>query len=80
MLQKWQIPHLLCEEVVSKMKPKNDQKIILDLFSGGESYRNAVESAGYTYVPVDIKTLASDTESGSTAHTTALQHEHTELS
>ena len=80
MLQKWQIPHLLCEEVVSKMKPKNDQKTILDLFSGGESYRNAVESAGYTYVPVDIKTLASDTESGSTAHTTALQHEHTELS
>ena len=27
---------------------------VIDLFSGGESYRAAVEAAGYIYVPVDI--------------------------
>ena len=38
-------------------KGNSEQTVVLDLFSGGESYRKAVEAAGYTYVPVDLKTM-----------------------
>ena len=31
--------------------------VVLDLFSGGESYRKAVEAAGYIYVPVCLQIL-----------------------
>ena len=34
--------------------------VVLDLFSGGESYRRAVEAAAYVYVPIDLKTLSKD--------------------
>ena len=33
--------------------------IIMDLFSGGESWRETVESAGFRYVPVEIRPLCT---------------------
>ena len=60
MLQKWMIPHKLCEEIVNEMKVREGKDVIIDLFSGGESYRAAVENAGCIYVPVDIKTIYGD--------------------
>ena len=63
MLQKWEIPHNLCAEVVAQMSGKGHTgDVILDLFSGGESYRKAVEAAGYIYVPVDLQTLVRTEE------------------
>ena len=50
MLQKWMIPHKFCEEVIQKMKPEEQKDVIIDLFSGGESYRATVESAGCVHV------------------------------
>ena len=63
MLQKWEIPHNLCAEVISQMC-STDHKgdVILDLFSGGGSYRKAVEAAGCIYVPIDLKTLERSEE------------------
>lgn len=63
MLQKWEIPHNLCAEVIAQMC-STDHKgdVILDLFSGGESYRKAVEAAGCIYVPIDLKTLERSEE------------------
>ena len=61
MLQKWQIPHKLCAEVVQQLRPREGKDVVLDLFSGGESYRAAVEAAGYIYVPVDIATVSKET-------------------
>ena len=60
MLQKWQIPHKLCEEVIQQVKQVEGKDVVLDLFSGGESYRKSVEAAGYIYVPIDLKTLSKD--------------------
>ena len=60
MLQKWAIPHKLCEEVVQQLEPRDGKDVVLDLFSGGESYRAAVEAAGLIYVPVDIATLSKE--------------------
>ena len=68
MIQKWQIPHNLCAEVVEQAKGSQNkgtsplQNVVLDLFPGGDSYRKAVEEAGYVYIPVDIKTLYGPTE------------------
>ena len=63
MIQKWQIPHNLCVEVVAELKKKAHQgDVIIDLFSGGESYRKAVEEAGFVYVPVDLKTMLRSLE------------------
>jgi hypothetical protein len=58
MLQKWQIPDKLCTEVIRQLTgDMQERRYVLDLFSGGESYRRAVDAAGYIYVPVNIKTL-----------------------
>ena len=57
MLQKWRIPDMLCEEVVAKLTPVEGQDVVIDLFSGGESYRRAVEAAGFTYIAVDVLTM-----------------------
>ena len=63
MLQKWEIPHNLCAEVIAQMSTtQHEGDVILDLFSGGESYRKAVEAAGYIYVPIDLKTLERSEE------------------
>ena len=58
LLQKWMIPDDLCTEVIRQLPEATPEKqYVIDLFSGGESYRRAVEAAGFIYVPVDIKTL-----------------------
>lgn len=58
MLQKWQISHNVCAEVVERIKQAGGEgDIVLDLFSGGESYRKSVEDAGYIYIPIDLKAL-----------------------
>ena len=36
---------------------QTEQMCFIDFFSGGESWREAAESAGMVYLPVDIKTL-----------------------
>ena len=61
MLQNCAIPHELCEEVVQQLQPSEGKDVVLDLFSGGESYRAAVEAAGLICVPVDISTLSKET-------------------
>ena len=44
MLQKWEIPHNLCAEVMQAFKEQEGEgDVILGLFSGGESYRKAVD-------------------------------------
>ena len=52
--QKWMIPFDLTQEVVAQLGQADNRRYVIDLFSGGESYRAAVEAAGYIYVPVDI--------------------------
>ena len=46
---------------MQQLQPSDGKDVVLDLFSGGESYRAAVEAAGLTYVPVDISTLSKET-------------------
>ena len=37
---------------------ENDHRdVIIDLFSGGESWKATVEQNGFIYIPVDLKTL-----------------------
>ena len=38
----------------------SQKQYVIDLFSGGESWRESVESTGLIYIPVDIKTLVAD--------------------
>ena len=42
-----------CEENDGAQIPKD---VIIDLFSGGESWREVTEQYGYHYIPVDIET------------------------
>jgi hypothetical protein len=63
MLQKWEISHNLCAEVIAQMSTtQHEEDVILDLFSGGESHRKAVKAAGYIYVPIDLTTLERSEE------------------
>lgn len=65
--KKWMIPFDLTAEVVAQLKvADNKQKYVIDLFSGGESYRAAVEAAGYIYVPVDIHAFKGAEEAAET--------------
>ena len=57
MIQKWQLPKALTEEFVGELQQIEGKKYVIDLFSGGESWREATEKAGYTYIPVDIQKL-----------------------
>ena len=43
--------------MVAKFTPVEGKDVIIDFFSGGESYRRAVEAAGYLYIPVDLITM-----------------------
>ena len=49
------------QSVQSDSKPPDSKPVqyVIDLFSGGESWREAVESMGMVYIPVDIKTLVA---------------------
>jgi len=57
----WEIPEGLTREYLQELKQKcnaSTRRIVLDLFSGGESWKKATEEAGFTYIPVDIKKFA----------------------
>lgn len=57
----WSLPKLLCEELMMQMRLKgkedDNRNVIIDLFSGGESWRETVEQNGYIYIPVDLRTI-----------------------
>ena len=61
--QIWKIPEPLTIEYMRHFKKKHgkegQKRVVFDLFSGGESWRRAVEAAGFIYVPVDLKTLTT---------------------
>ena len=51
-----QIPYKATVEVLEAlMKKEKRGKIVLDLFSGGESWKRAAEKKDYQYVGVDIR-------------------------
>jgi len=53
--QIWKIPPPLTQEVMIALGPANSPKqVIIDLFSGGQSWKDTVIAAGYHYVSVDI--------------------------
>ena len=54
----WKLPQALTHEFIAQLPDPgtcDEKMVVLDLFSGGESWRRAVEAAGYIYVPVDIR-------------------------
>jgi hypothetical protein len=56
-LQKiWSIPEMLQEELLEAIPEKEPGvKYVVDLFSGGESWRRQVEAQGYVYIGVDLR-------------------------
>ena len=48
-----------CEESDDAQTPRD---VIIDLFSGGESWREITEQYGYYYIPVDIETPKTEPE------------------
>jgi hypothetical protein len=66
----WQVPKALTEEYLQELirsRSVPTDSIVLDLFSGGESWRKATEAAGLTYIPVDIKKFAWSKQTETTA-------------
>jgi hypothetical protein len=69
--QLWNLPMELTKELMKQMHEKQKgrctgdgeqtddvtQDVIIDLFSGGESWRHIIESYDYIYLPVDIAKL-----------------------
>ena len=54
--QLWALPEGLTEELMDAVANKQpNKKYVIDMFSGGESWRKSVERQGYTYIPVDIR-------------------------
>jgi hypothetical protein len=67
--QLWSLPNDLTSELMEQMKntvwdsdTEVRKDIVLDLFSGGESWRRAVEDQGYKYFPVDIAVKKASAE------------------
>ena len=59
--QLWHIPKMLTAEILGQILPQKQTKLpdgrpcyVIDLFSGGESWKQGVESAGFRYLPVDL--------------------------
>jgi hypothetical protein len=51
----WSIPQLLQQELLQIVQERQAEKTyVIDMFSGGESWRQQVENAGYNYIPVDL--------------------------
>ena len=50
------------EEAIQQVRQVEGKDVVLDSFSGGESYRKSmsVEAAGFIYIPIDLKTLSKD--------------------
>jgi hypothetical protein len=56
----WSIPAMLQKELLDCMPEKTPEaRYVIDLFSGGESWRRQVEAAGYTYIGVDLRRNAA---------------------
>ena len=56
--QLWRLPEDLTTEWLTALGPPQPGKDgIVDVFAGGESWRAAVDAAGYRYVAVDITAL-----------------------
>jgi hypothetical protein len=52
----WSIPEMLQEELLEAIPEKAPEvKYIVDLFSGGDSWRRQVEARGYIYIGVDLR-------------------------
>ena len=61
--QLWALPEGLTEELMDAIASKQpNKKYVIDMFSGGESWRKSVERQGYTYIPVDIRVGLSGTQ------------------
>ena len=53
---------MLQKELLEAIPDKSPAvKYIVDLFSGGESWRRQVEAQGYIYIGVDLRRSASET-------------------
>ena len=53
--QVWALLEGLTEELMDAVANKQpNKKYVINMFSGGESWRKSVEQQGYTYIPVDI--------------------------
>jgi hypothetical protein len=64
----WRLPQLLTHEFTEQLRQtqtNKEQKVVIDFFSGGESWKAAVEEAGYIYLPVDVRTLTTPTVTSS---------------
>ncbi len=52
----WSIPEKLQSELLEAIPDRDPEaKYIVDLFSGGESWRRQVEAQGYIYIGVDLR-------------------------
>ena len=49
------LKHIILKEIRVRIYPEGG----LDLFSGGDSWRETVKSAGFRYGPVDIRPLCT---------------------
>jgi hypothetical protein len=50
---------MLQHEILEAMETKQPgQRYIVDLFSGGESWRREVEAQGFVYIGVDLRRAA----------------------
>jgi hypothetical protein len=59
----WSIPERLQQELLAAMPEKEPEvRYIIDLFSGGESWRRQVEAEGYIYIGVDLRRSAEKTK------------------
>ena len=60
----WSIPEMLQQEILDAM-PENTSgaKYMVDLFSGGESWRRQVEAKGYIYIGVDLRRATGSAKS-----------------
>ena len=73
----WRLPQLLTHEFTEQLRQtqtSKEQKVVIDFFSGGESWKAAVEEAGYIYLPVDVRTLTTPTVTSSAETVSSVVH------
>ena len=52
----WSLPEALQEELLDAMPTKDPKaRYVIDLFSGGESWKREVEKRGFIYIGVDVR-------------------------
>ena len=77
----WKLPQALTHVFIAQLPDPGtcgEEMVVLDLFSGGEGWRRAVEATGYIYVPVDIKLHSHSLMS--TSQQTAVQSDDSQSS